>query len=66
VDDYTGVNPTGVFDALRPGNTGTINSSITLQFQNSTVSSGYLYNNGSQLVSNIYSFVIRTDKGNVL
>ncbi len=66
VDDYTGIKPTGVYDALRPGNTGTINSSITIQFQNTTVKSGYLYNEGSQQVSDIYSFVIRTDKGKVL
>lgn len=66
VDDYTGIKPTGVYDALRPGNTGSINSSITLQFQNSTTSSGYLYHEGNQEVSGIYSFVIRTDKGVVL
>jgi hypothetical protein len=63
VDDYTGLQPTGVYDAILPSG---VNSSIAIQFQNATTYSGYLYNDGTQQVSDVYSFVIQIDKGTVI
>jgi hypothetical protein len=66
VDKYSGLKPSGVYQALRP-NSSLVNSSIMVQFKNETTKSGYLYGeNSTQQVSDIYSFVIRTEKGRVL
>ena len=57
VDTYTALKATGVYDAMKAQTT----ASISLQFKNALMTSGYLQSGNS--IAQLYSFVIRTDKG---
>jgi hypothetical protein len=63
VDTYTALQANGVYDQVK-NITGAsimnITSNIAFQFNNTWITSGYLYNGQ---VSDLYSFVIRTVNG---
>lgn len=60
VDTYTALKASGVYDAVG----GTTASDIALQFKNSSLTSAYIINQaGEFMVADLFSFVIRTDKG---
>ena len=56
VDTYTALKANGVYAQMKTQS----NASLTLQFKNVSMTSGYLLNDK---VAQLYSFVIRTDNG---